>query len=92
MRAGLALLFAVPVALVLVILNCVSDVVSRLRTGGLPVRMGLGWPWHYYTYPVNNRIEPSEWRTGVLLLDVAVALGILLAIACLVWLLTRGRK
>ena len=92
MRAGLVILFLVPAAMALVILNCVSSVVSRLRTGGLPVREAVGWPWHYYTYPVNNRVEPAEWSTSVLLLDVAVALGILLAIAGLVWLLTRGRK
>ncbi|MCY3018475.1 MAG: hypothetical protein NTW87_05525 [Planctomycetota bacterium] len=92
MRAGLALLFAIPVALVLVTLNCVSSVTVRLRTAALPVRMGVGWPWHYYTYPVNNRIEPSEWSTATLLLDVAVALGILAATVCLVWLFTRGRE
>jgi hypothetical protein len=92
MRAGLALLFSIPVALVLVTLNCVGSVIARLRTGALPIRMGVGWPWHYYTYPVNNRIEPSEWSTATLLLDIAVALAILAAVVGLVWLFTRGRE
>jgi len=92
MRAGLVILFVVPVALALVILNCVSWVVTRLRTAGLPVREGVGWPWHYYTYPVNNRVEPSEWSTSVLLLNLAVALGILLVTACLAWWLSGRRR
>jgi hypothetical protein len=89
MRTGLMILCLIPVSLALLILNCVSWVVARLRVG-LPVREGVGWPWHYYTYAV-NKVGPSEWRTEAFLLDLALALGILAATALLVFLLTRGR-
>ena len=91
MRAALILLFLIPVSAALVILNCVSWVVARLLTSGLPVRMGAGWPWLYYTWAV-NKVGPSEWDISALLLDLAVALGILLATACLALLLTRRRE
>ena len=91
MRAGLLILFLIPVSLVLVMLNCAGWVVARLGPSGLPVRMGMGWPWHYYTYAV-NRVEPSELSLITLLWDLAVAIGILCATAALVLLFTRRRK
>jgi flagellar biogenesis protein FliO len=89
---GLLILTLIPLSVALLILNCVSWVVTRLRTSGLPVRMGAGWPWLYYTWAV-NKVGPSEWDYSALLLDMAVALAILLATAGLVLLLTRrGEK
>ena len=91
MRAGLLILSLIPVSLALVILNCVSWVAACLRASGLPVEMGMGWPWHYYTYAV-NRVGPSEWNLSALLLDLAVAIVILFATAGLVLLFTRRQK
>ena len=91
MRMGLLILALIPVAMALVILNCATWVVARLLSSGLPVRMGVGWPWLYYTWAV-NKVGPSEWDIGALSLNVAVALSILLATAGLVLLLTRRQQ
>lgn len=88
---GLLILTLIPFSVALVILNCASWVVTRLRSSGLPVRMGAGWPWLYYTWAV-NKVGPSEWDLNALLLDLAVALAILLAVAGLVLLFTGTRE
>jgi len=91
MKSGLIILFVIPVAVLLVALNCTGWELVHLRTGGLVVEMGLGWPWSYYTYPV-NRVGIAEWHLSALALDMAVALGILGVSAGLVFLLSRGKK
>jgi uncharacterized protein (TIGR03382 family) len=89
--SGLLVLVLTPLILALIVLNCVSWVLVRLHTGGLPVRKGLGWPWVYYTYEF-ARVGPSEWNAGALALDCAAGVGILLAAAALVVLYVKLRR
>ena len=88
---GAHVLVLVPFACGLIIVNCVSWVLVRLHTGGLPVLQGVGWPWCFYTYAV-NRVGPSEFIFTALLGDIGVALGILLAAAVLIALLARKNQ
>ena len=85
------ILVLVPLTSALVIINCVSWVLVRLHTGGLPVQMGLGWPWCFYTYAV-NRVGPSEFIFTALLSNIGVGVAILAAAGGLVTLATRHRK
>jgi hypothetical protein len=89
--SGAHILVLVPLACVLIIINCVSWVLVRLHTGGLPVQMGIGWPWSFYTYAV-NRVGPSEFIFTALLGNIGVALAILIAAAAFVTLLTRKNR
>lgn len=91
MKASTFIVLLVPIAAALIIINCIAWTLARLKYSGLPVRMGIGWPWPYYTYEV-NRVGPSEWSTGTFLLDVAVAVGILAASAGLIALYMRWRR
>ena len=90
MTSGLLILVLTPLALALIVLNCVSWVLVRLHTGELPVRKGLGWPWTYYSYEF-ARVGPSEWHFGALAMDIGVAVAILLAAAGLVMLYAKLR-
>ena len=87
MNYGAIILVLIPAGLALVILNCVGWVLVRLQTGGLPVRMGMGWPWTYYTYEV-NRVGPSHFDGGALLMNVGAGVGMMVAAAVLAWLIT----
>jgi hypothetical protein len=89
MNPGVYVLVLVPLACGLVIVNCVSWVLVRLHTGGLPVQMGIGWPWSFYTYAV-NRVGPSEFLFSSLLLDIGVGVAILLSVTAIVLLLARS--
>ena len=87
---GAHILVLVPLASALMIINCVSWVLVRLHTGGLPVLMGIGWPWSFYTYAV-NRVGPSEFIFTALLSDIGVALVILFAATGLITLIARRK-
>jgi len=88
MKLGALILVLIPISLALMILNCVSWVLVRLRGSGLPVRLGTGWPWTFYTCEV-NRVGPSHFEFTSLLLDIGAALGILLAAAALTTLIGK---
>ena len=85
------ILVLVPLTSALIIINCISWVLARLYTGGLPVLMGVGWPWCFYTYTV-NRVGPSEFIFTALLSNIGVGVAILITAAGLVTLATRHRK
>jgi hypothetical protein len=91
MNPGVYVLVLVPLACGLIVVNCVSWVLVRLHTGGLPVQMGIGWPWSFYTYAI-NRVGPSEFLFSGLLLDLGVAVSLLLAAAALILLLGRKQR
>jgi hypothetical protein len=91
MFRGAHILVLVPLTSALVIINCVSWVLVRLYNGGLPVKMGVGWPWSFYTYAI-NRVGPNEFIVTALLADLGVAVAIIMAAFGLVALALRGNK
>lgn len=91
MFQGAHVLVLVPLTSALVIINCVSWTLVRLYGSGLPVKMGLGWPWSFYTYAV-NRVGPSEFFFSALLADTGVGLAILLAAFGLVAWVARKKE